>query len=138
MRATVPAELRFEPRPHGGDATCQLNLGGQRMVLRQCRPPSLSSEALAALAGRYENTEIDSRHAVRVEGGALRIQYGADPSMTYVMESVAPDISLVRPRAPGVAHRHVFRFERTPDGRVVSAVVTMERLKGVRLWSEGR
>ena len=28
------------------------------------------------------------------------------------MAPVAPDLFLVRPRAPGVDHRHVFRFER--------------------------
>jgi CubicO group peptidase (beta-lactamase class C family) len=136
-RGTVPAELRLELGPRGDDATCRLNLGGQRMVLRQCRPPSLPPEALAAFAGRYESAEIDSRHTVRVEGGALRIQYGAGPGMTFSMEPVAPDIFLVRPIAPGVAHHHVFQFERTPDGRVMSAVVTMERLKGVRLWRAG-
>ncbi len=54
------------------------------------------------------------------------------------MEPVAPDIFLVRPTAPGVAHRHVFRFERDSHGSVVSTVVTMERLKGVRLWRASR
>jgi hypothetical protein len=32
-----------------------------------------------------------------------------------------------------VAHRHVFRFERDGTGRVGAALVTMERLKGIRL-----
>jgi hypothetical protein len=39
----------------------------------------------------------------------------------------------VEPTGPGIAYRHVFRFERDGAGAVVAAVVTMERLKGVRL-----
>jgi hypothetical protein len=53
--------------------------------------------------------------------------------MRFAMEPIAPDIFLVRPTAPGIAYRHVFRFERDADGTVASAVVTMERLKGLRL-----
>jgi hypothetical protein len=34
---------------------------------------------------------------------------------------------------PGIAYRHVFRFEGDGGGAVVGAVVTMERLKGLRL-----
>jgi hypothetical protein len=49
------------------------------------------------------------------------------------LRPIAPDVFLARPSAPGVAHRHVFRFERDEAGRVVAALVTVERLKGVRL-----
>jgi hypothetical protein len=49
------------------------------------------------------------------------------------MEPIGRDLFLVRPHGPGIAYRHVFRFERDPRGTVVAAVVTMERLKGVRL-----
>ena len=134
-RATVPAELRIELGPRAGDVTCRVDLGGQRIVLRKRRPPGYSRQTLAAFAGRYESAEIDSEHVVQLEADALRIRYGpgADGGAGFAMEPVAPDIFLVRPTAPGVAYRHVFRFERGPDGAVVSAVVTMERLKGVRL-----
>jgi len=42
-------------------------------------------------------------------------------------------VFLVEPTGPGIAYRHVFRFERDGAGTVAAAVVTMERLKGVRL-----
>jgi hypothetical protein len=126
-RATVSAELHVE--------LGHLNLGGQRIMLQRCSPPSYSPEALDAFTGRYESEEIGSRHSIRVQNGALQIEYGpgVDRGLTFAMEPIAPDIFLARPTAPGVAYRHVFRFERDADGTVVSAVVTMERLKGVRL-----
>jgi hypothetical protein len=49
------------------------------------------------------------------------------------MKPIAPDVFLVEPTGPGIAYRHIFRFERDGAGAVVAAVVTMERLKGVRL-----
>ena len=58
---------------------------------------------------------------------------GVDGGRTFVMEPLAADTFLVRPTAPGIAYRHVFRFERDASGCVVSAVVTMERLKNMRL-----
>ena len=58
---------------------------------------------------------------------------GGDGGRTFVMEPLAADAFLVRPTAPGIAHRHMFRFERNAVGQVVSTVVTMERLKNVRL-----
>jgi D-aminopeptidase len=134
-RATVPAELRIQLGPRRGDVTARMNLGGQRMALRKCAAPTYAADALAAFAGRYESAEIASRHAIRVLDGALRIAYGPDAAgpSEFAMEPIAPDIFLVRPTAPGIAYRHVFRFERDGDGAVVGAVVTMERLKGVRL-----
>jgi CubicO group peptidase (beta-lactamase class C family) len=139
-RATVPAELRvaFGPSPH--EVTCRLNLGGQRIALRKCSAPSYAGGALDAFTGRYESQEIASRHSIWVQDGTLSIEYGlgAARGLRFTMEPVAPDIFLVRPMAPGVAYRHVFRFERDADGTVVSAVVTMERLKGVRLWRASR
>jgi CubicO group peptidase (beta-lactamase class C family) len=134
-RATVPAELRFELGRRVGEVTCRMNLGGQRIALRKCSAPSYAADALGAFTGRYESPEIASRHSIRVQDGALSVEYGlgADRAMSFAMEPIAPDIFLVRPTAPGVAYRHVFRFERDADGGVVGAVVTMERLKGVRL-----
>jgi hypothetical protein len=134
-RATVPAELRIEFAHDGVGVTCRLRLGGQDMVLRQSDPPWYTPEALAAFAGCYENGEIDSQHRVRVHGTELIVEYGpgGDGGRVFAMTPIAPDVFLVEPTAPGIAYRHVFRFERDHAGAVVGAVVTMERLKGVRL-----
>lgn len=134
-RATVPAELRLELGARPGDVTGRLDLGGQRIALRKCGAPRYTVEALGAFTGRYESAEISSRHTVRIQDGALTIEYapGESRAMRFAMEPIAPDIFLVRPTAPGIAYRHVFRFERDADGAVASAVVTMERLKGLRL-----
>ena len=134
-RATVPAELRIELARDGGGVTCRLRLGGQDVVLRRYEPPWYTPEALAAFAGCYESREIDSRHRVRVRGAQLVVEYGlgGDGSRVFTMKPIAPDVFLVEPTGPGVAYRHVFRFERDGAGAMVGAVVTMERLKGVRL-----
>ncbi len=133
-RATVPAELRIELASEGG-VICRLRLGGQDMVLRRHEPPWYTPEALAAFAGCYESGEIDSRHRVRVQGTGLVVEYGlgGDGGRAFAMKPIAPDVFLVAPTGPGIAYRHVFRFERDGAGAVVGAVVTMERLKGVRL-----
>ena len=133
-RATVPAELRIE-FAHDGGVTCRLRLGGQDMALRRHETPWYTPEALAAFAGCYENGEIDSRHRVRVHGSGLVVEYGlgGDGGRAFAMKPIAPDVFLVEPTGPGIAYRHVFRFERDGAGVVVGAVVTMERLKGVRL-----
>ena len=95
-----------------------------------------AGDALDAFTGRYASQEIASQHSISVQDGTLSIEYGLGGArgLRFTMEPIAPDIFLVRPTAPGVAYRHVFRFERDAAGTVVSAVVTMERLKGVRLW----
>jgi hypothetical protein len=36
-----------------------------------------------------------------------------------------------------VAHRHAVRFERDATGHVVASLVTIERLKGIRLPRRG-
>ena len=134
-RAAVPAELRIELGSGQREIRCRMNLGGQRIAFRKCSAPTCTPDALGAFTGRYENQEIGSRHLVSVRDGTLSIAYGlgADRGLRFPMEPIAPDIFLVRPTAPGVAYRHVFRFERDAGGTVVSAVVTMERLKGLRL-----
>ena len=83
----------------------------------------------------YESREVASRHTVSVAGQALIVEYGlgCDEGLAFTMEPIAPDVFLVRPTAPGIAYRHVFRFERDAVGAVVAAVVTMERLKRWRL-----
>jgi CubicO group peptidase (beta-lactamase class C family) len=133
-RATVPVQLRVD-FDHD-DAVCRLDLGGQVMTLRKCSHPVHGPEALAAFVGTYENPDIGSRHDIRIEGEGLVIDYGlgGDGALAFVMEPIADDAFLVRPTAPGIAYRHLFRFERDSAGRVVSAVVTMERLKDVRLF----
>jgi CubicO group peptidase (beta-lactamase class C family) len=135
-RATMPAELRLVFGPSVHDVTGRMSLGGQRIALRKYGVPSYAADALRAFTGRYESREIASQHSICVQDGRLSIEYGLGGTrgLRFSMEPVAPDIFLVRPTAPGVAYRHVFRFERDADGAVVSAVVTMERLKGVRLW----
>jgi hypothetical protein len=134
-RATVPVELRMEGGPRPEDVTCRMNLGGQPIALRKCAAPRHAADALGAFTGRYESSEIASRHSIRIRDGALIVEYapGADRALRFPMEPIAPDIFLVRPTAPGIAYRHVFRFERGDDGAVAGAVVTLERLKGVRL-----
>jgi CubicO group peptidase (beta-lactamase class C family) len=134
-RATVPVALRVELGPPPGDVTCRMNLGGQRIALRTCGAPRYAADALGAFTGRYESSEIGSRHSIRIRDGALTVEYGpgAARALRFPMEPIAPDIFLVRPTAPGIAYRHVFRFERGDDGAVAGAVVTLERLKGVRL-----
>jgi D-aminopeptidase len=133
-RATVPAELRIQ-FAHDGGVTCMLRLGGQDMVLRRHESPWYTPEALAAFAGCYESGVIDSRHRVRVHGAGLVVEYGlgGDGGRAFAMKPIAPDVFLVEPTGPGIAYRHVFRFERDGADVVVGAVVTMERLKGVRL-----
>jgi CubicO group peptidase (beta-lactamase class C family) len=125
-RAGIPATLRFEDTQR-----CRLELGGLRANLQRHAPARLE---LDDYVGRYENAAIDSVHTVTRAGERLFIQYGPgfDAARRFVMQPIAPDIFLVRPTAPGVAHRHVFRFRREA-GRVTQAAVTMERLKRVRL-----
>jgi hypothetical protein len=105
------------------------------MTLRKYPAPVSSSATLEAYAGTYEHSDIGCRHHVRVEGRELVVDYGlgGDDGRTFVMEPIAADAFLVRPTAPGITYRHVFRFERDAAGRVVSTVVTMERLKNMRL-----
>ena len=61
--------------------------------------------SLTAFAGTYENSDVGSRHTVRVEGRDLVIDYGLgiDRGRTFVMEPIATDAFLVRPTAPGAA-----------------------------------
>ncbi|MSO77684.1 MAG: hypothetical protein EXQ87_12385 [Alphaproteobacteria bacterium] len=134
-RATVPAELRLVFGSVGGDVTAELDLGGQRMRLKKVDPPHYDPTALAAFAGRYESAEIDSRHTVGVGDDRLVIDYGlgGDRDRRFAMQPVAPDMFLARPRAPGIYYKHLFRFERDTTGAVIGALVTMERLKGIRL-----
>ena len=129
-RATVPAELRIELGSTGRDVTCRMNLGGQRIALRRCDAPVYSADALGPFTGRYESSEIGSWHSIRIRDGALTVEYGpgTDRALRFVMEPIAAASSSCARRA-GVAYRHVFRFERGDDGAVVSAVVTMERLR---------
>jgi CubicO group peptidase (beta-lactamase class C family) len=139
-RAIVPAELCIEVGPRGTEVSGRLILGGQMLTLKRCDPPRYSPDALAAFTGDYESREISSRHTISVHGVELIVEYGlgCDAERAFVMEPIAPDVFLVRPTAPGIAYRHVFRFDRDAAGRVTSAVVTMERLKGLRLWRASR
>jgi len=132
-RATVPVELRVESDPKG-DA-CRLELGGQSIALRKYDPPRYAPDALAGFTGLYESLEMASRHRVQIEDGRLVVDYGlgVDAALRFPMEPIAPDVFLVQPTAPGIAYRHVFRFERDATGRVIAMIVTMERLKHATL-----
>jgi hypothetical protein len=132
-RATVPVELRLDL--DGADVVCRLTLGGQSMTLRKCSDPVYSLQAPEEYVGTYEHQVTGCHLHVRAEDRALMVDYGlgGDGGRTFVMEPLAADAFLVRPTAPGIAHRHMFRFERNAVGQVVSTVVTMERLKNVRL-----
>jgi hypothetical protein len=101
--------------------------------MRRQSAPRFYSSDLEAFVGDYESPEIDSRHRITLGSDGLRIQYGASAELTFAMTPVAPDMVLVRPTAPGIAFRHVFRFERDRSRRVTGLIVTMERLQGVRL-----
>jgi D-aminopeptidase len=134
-RATVPAELRFDFVDGIERVGCRLWLGGLRCVLRKYAVPRYDAAALAEFCGRFENEEIASRHEISAGPTGLAVQYGLgfDRDLAFALQAIAPDVFLARPNTPGVAHRHVFRFERDATGRVIAALVTMERLKGVRL-----
>jgi CubicO group peptidase (beta-lactamase class C family) len=134
-RATVPVELRLEFGSEPGGVRGRLNLGGQDITLLKHRRPRYEASRLRGFTGRYESVEMDSRHSIWLEDDRLVIAYGLglDRGRTFPMEPIAPDTFLVKPGGPGIAYRHVFRFERDPTDTVMAAVVTMERLKRVRL-----
>ncbi|MBI1774387.1 MAG: serine hydrolase [Proteobacteria bacterium] len=134
-RATLPAELSFEFAAGPETTICRANLGGRRSRLIKQPPRTLDGQALRAFAGRYESEEIASRHEVSLGADGLVIQYGIgfETGRSFAMTSIAPDIFLVQPTAPGIAYRHVFGFERNAGGRIIAATVTMDRLRGVRL-----
>ncbi|MBL8687493.1 MAG: serine hydrolase [Rhodospirillaceae bacterium] len=128
-RCDTPADAVFS---HDG---CRLHRGGHVNAMVKQKPVIYTPAQLAAFAGDYASAAIASHHEVRLAGGGLSIRYGLgfDRDRVFAMQPVAPDIFLVRPTAPGVAHRHVFRFERDGAGAVTGMQVTLDRLKGVRL-----
>lgn len=135
-RATIPAELRLRLDGIGAAVEADLQLGGQRIALRKTAPPAPPREALRELVGRYEDGLGARAPVIRLEGSGLVADYGG-PGRVFAMEPIAPDLFLARPAAPGIAYRHVFRFERDPSGAATAVTVTMERLKGLRLPRAG-
>jgi D-aminopeptidase len=131
-RATVPAELRFD---FATENSCFLWLGGLCCALRKHAVPRYDATALRQFCGIFESADIASRHVISAGPAGLTVQYGMgfDRGRAFALQPIAPDVFLARPSAPGVAHRHVFRFERDGAGRIGAAIVTMERLKGIRL-----
>lgn len=132
-RCDVPTEATFTI---GRDAvTCRLYRGGHTSEMVKQAPIVCTPAQLAAYVGIYESEAKGSRHAVTVSDGGLQIHYGNgfDRGRVFAMQPVAPDIFLVRPSAPGVAHKHVFRFLRNEAGAVTGAQVTLDRLKGILL-----
>lgn len=114
------------------DGSLDLDLGGERLRLAPASRPAFDP---ANYAGAYDGVDIPSRHVVRPVDGGLAIDYGpgGDRGRAFPMRPIGPDLFLVEPRAPGIAHRHVFRFLRTSDGHVTGAEATLERLKRIRL-----
>jgi len=132
-RCDTPADAVFAVE--GETVTCRLHRGGHVNQMVKQKPITYSPAQLAAFAGDYASAAIASRHEVRLDGGGLSIRYGIgfDRDRVFAMQPIAPDVFLVRPTAPGVAHRHVFRFERDGAGAITGMQVTLDRLKGVRL-----
>lgn len=132
-RCDTPADAVFSA--DGAAVTCRLHRGGHVNAMVKQKPVAYAPAQLAAFAGDYASAAIASRHEVRLAGDGLSIRYGIgfDRDRVFAMQPVAPDIFLVRPAAPGVAHKHVFRFERDDAGKVTRMSVTLDRLKGLRL-----
>jgi len=140
--ATAPVQLSLRVAGSTGAMACDVDLGGRRWRgIRQPERNPLHAVAGQGFVGRYESASMASRHDIAAGRDGLIVHYGRDGDhglgeagvLPFPMAAIAPDVFLVRPTAPGVAHRHVFVFERDPGGRVVAARVTMERLKAVRL-----
>jgi hypothetical protein len=134
FRGTRRARLGFA---FDGEAppVCRLDLSGRLGRLVKETPPRYGRSELAGFGGIYESDELGSRHRVSIGADGLAIEYGLglDQGRVFPMTAIAPDLFLVEPRAPGIAYRHVFRFERDARGRVAGARVTMDRLSGVSL-----
>ncbi|BBK32212.1 CubicO group peptidase (beta-lactamase class C family) [Stella humosa] len=131
LGAMIHADGRFQ-----ADGTLDLDLGGEPMVLAPVVPGAFDP---GDYAGAYDGVDIASRHVVHVAGGGLEISYGTggDRGRRFVMRPLGRDLFLVEPAAPGIAHRHTFRFRRDADGRVTGAVATLERLKRIALRRAG-
>ncbi len=132
-RCDVPTEAVFAF--DGEVVTCRLDRGGHVSQMVKQAPPAYAPAELAAFAGTYDGGDIGSRHMIALVGDGLAIRYGIgfDRGRVFSMQPIAPDIFLVRPTAPGVAHKHVFRFLRNDTGAVDVVLVTLDRLKGVQL-----
>jgi len=132
-RCDTPAEAVFA---FDGEAvSCRLYRGGHVCLMVKQPPIACSPEQLALFAGVYEGETIASRHTVALADDGLAIRYGLgfDRGQVFSMEPVAPDVFLVRPTAPGVAHKHIFRFVRNETGGIAGMQATLDRLKGVML-----
>lgn len=132
-RCDTPADAVFSVVD--GTVTCRLHRGGHVNEMKKQAPVAYTIAQLAVYVGDYECAANAHRHVVALAGDRLSIRYGDgfDGGMVFDMRPIAPDTFLVRPAAPGVAHKHVFRFERNDAGAVVGMLVTLDRLKGVRL-----
>jgi CubicO group peptidase (beta-lactamase class C family) len=130
--AHVPMRLR--PDSRAADRL-DVSLAGRACSFERCVDPRQTRDELAAFAGVYEHERAQVVHRVHLGESGLRVTYGGwfDRSRTFPMRAIHRDTFLVEATGPGVAHRHLFRFERGPSGEVRSAVLTLERLKGLRL-----
>ncbi|MGB0386969.1 MAG: serine hydrolase domain-containing protein [Ardenticatenaceae bacterium] len=139
-KATMPVTLSFEWGAAPSDVTCRVNLGGFKATFKRQPAITLTRQQLSAFVGRYESDEMATVHLISLApSGTLTIQYGTgfDRALTFEMTPIAHDLFLVRPTAPGISYQHLFRFQRNQAGEVIAALVSMARLKNVRLIRRG-
>lgn len=135
-RAHVPMWLRPDTRDPD---RLDVNLAGRAYSFHRCVDPRYTQGELASFAGVYEHLRARIVHRVRLDETGLRVTYGGwfDRARTFPMRPIYADTFLVEATSPGVVHRHLFRFERAPSGEVRSVVLTLERLKGLRMARSG-
>jgi CubicO group peptidase (beta-lactamase class C family) len=131
-RAHFPMRLRPDSR---ASDRLDVSLAGRTCRFDRCVDPRYTLDDLAVFAGIYEHERARIIHRVHLDEAGLRVTYGGwfDRSRTFPMRAIHRDTFLVEATGPGVAHRHLFRFERGSSGEVRSVVLTMERLKGLRM-----
>ncbi|MGE0716576.1 MAG: serine hydrolase domain-containing protein [Alphaproteobacteria bacterium] len=123
--------VRVSRAPGGG---VDVDIGGAAARLAPV-PDAAGISSADDCAGSYDGIGMPTRHVIRRGPAGLEIAYGpaGDSARVFPMRPIGRDLFLVEPTAPGIAHRHVFRFHRDARGTVCRAAVTMERLKGVPL-----
>lgn len=131
-RCDTPAEAVFSV--DGDRSTCRLHRGGHVNEMTRQTAIELATAQLDEFTGTFADDALASHTITRDESG-LFVRYGPgfDRGRVFPMRPIALDTFLVRPVAPGVAHKHVFRFRRNAQGAVTSVLVTLDRLKGATL-----
>jgi len=101
---------------------------------RYCRASActLTRKVCQQLVGDYQIPATDA--ALRIvwagdDGLAAGYDRVTDSANVFPLETLAPDVLLARPQAPGIDYKHLFRVERDDTGTVTGLRVRMERLK---------